>query len=73
MMMAMANRFLLPSLSFWLKNTELCIKLVPPGLVNTVCAVALHFCLALPELVTLPGAHLLADPCTHPPSFSAYG
>ena len=36
-----------------------------PGLVNSVAAVAYHFCLALPAAFTQPGDHLLADPCTY--------
>ena len=35
-----------------------------PGLVNSVAAVAYHFCLALPAPFTQPGDHLLVEPCT---------
>ena len=39
-----------------------------PGLVNFVCAVAYHFCLALPAAFAQPGDHLLAEPgAAHPP------
>ena len=33
---------------------------------NFVPALAYHFCLSLPAGFTQPGAHLLAEPCTHP-------
>ena len=35
-----------------------------PGLVNFVPALAYHYCLNLPAAFTLPGAHLLVEPCT---------
>ena len=35
-----------------------------PGLVNSIAAVAYHFCLALPAAFTQPGDHLLAKPCS---------
>ena len=36
----------------------------PPGLVNSVPALAYHFCLSLLAAFTQPGDHLLAEPCT---------
>ena len=39
-------------------------KVCAPGLVNSIPAVAYHFCLNLPAAFTKPGASTLADLCT---------
>ena len=51
---------------FWGKNsgqTQSSTKRRPPGLVNSVPAVAYHLCLASPAAFTQPGDPLLAGPC----------
>ena len=47
----------------WLCYKQGAAKRQNPGLVNLVPAVVYQFCLALPEALTQPGAHLIAYPC----------